>query len=73
MKERGQPCPRGASNPNISQIRLGSARAPRAAWGASPQACTNYFHHTVGSIDAEPVGEAPTGTRAQGACAPHHL
>ena len=56
-------------SPDISQIRPGSARASRAAWGASPQACTDYFHHTVGSVDAATVGEAPTGTR-EGACAP---
>ena len=52
-------------NPDMSQIGLGSARA-------SPKACTSFFHHTVGAVDAQTVGEAPTGTRG-GACAPHHL
>ena len=51
-----------------SQIRLGSARASRTEWGASPQTCTDCFHHTVDAIIAETAGGAPTETR-RGACA----
>ena len=62
----------GSFNPGISHVGPGSARATRAAWGASPQVCTYCFHHTFGPFDAQTVGEAPTGTRG-GACAPQNL
>ena len=59
-------------NPDISHIGLGSARSSRAVWDTSPQTCTRCFQHTVGGVDVQTVGEAPTGTRG-GACAPQNL
>ena len=53
-----------------SPICPGSARASRADCGAPPQTCTFSSHLTVGTVDAETIGGAPTGTR-EGACAPH--
>ena len=49
-----------------------SARASRAACGASPQSGTWDLKHFEVFADAGPVNEAPTGTR-EGACAPHEV
>ena len=62
----------GMSRPTVSHFFLGSARASRAACGASPQFRTTVGQQTVGFADVEPVGGAPTGTR-EGACAPQNL
>ena len=48
----------------ICHTLLGSARASRAACGASPQSCIDCIQHAVRRADVQPVGEAPTGTRA---------
>ena len=56
--------------PAISHLGLGSARASRAAWGASPQFCTLGFNHTLDGVDAEAVGEgADVNTRGR-VCSP---
>ena len=74
-----------SSNPPISQSFWGAHAPSRAACGASPQSCTGCIQHTVRHASAQPVGEAPTGTRAcaagaasssrrrEGACAPQEV